>query len=423
MSNNKNIIGDFKNSNNNKVNQIIIENQNIINVNGSDKFLEIICSHPLFPFYTVDFKKDSNGIYKSYSKPTCEEAKTIYPVNYKGSFSVVDERYKDITNKKLLIDRLKYADSPVEVKITDLKQYLGDVLDPYYNSELNNNTLKSYIIPEQKKLPNIHFKVNFMFKGSKYSYNDIIFRLTKQISSEEFIFDNYEQKNKPILIQLNQYYDGKKHFYKMNYEINKEFINSSEAKLEFDKFCLNIMTKSYYFLDVKNNKSTSLVRNEEKYTLEEIDYITNHMHIMERIIEIEKYFNIKFNVPDKLENDIKEISQLYTYIQGSKKRIKTLDCHFKTLKKYIIIDKLEKLVNLPRFFIQTVTNDIVFNIFGTDIKVKKIIQRFGNLKCSNIDEINEFIEKFNVLPDDYEVNIIFIPAKKKYIFIQTEIDI
>ena len=149
MLNSKNKIGDIKNSNIGNIEQINIEKQenNITNNNITNKqvnlivtggdFTEVAFSHNLFPDYIVATKKMNNGKYTLVSKPTSEEASKKYPHTFKSSIQVLDERYKDIKDPKLLIDMLQYADSPVEIEITKFEQYLGDILDPYPDPEMS----------------------------------------------------------------------------------------------------------------------------------------------------------------------------------------------------------------------------------------------------------------------------------------------
>ena len=178
MLDSKNKIGDIKNSNIGSIEQTNIEKQenNITNNNITNKqvnlivtggdFTEVALSHNLFPDYIVATKKMHNGKYTLVSKPTSEEALKKYPYNFKSSFRVIDERYKNIKDPDLLLDMIQYADSPVEVEITKFEQYLGNVIDPYPNPEFSpmQEGTKSYIIPKKRKLPKIEFNVDIEFE-------------------------------------------------------------------------------------------------------------------------------------------------------------------------------------------------------------------------------------------------------------------
>lgn len=427
MVDTKNSIGKIKNSNIKMINQANIENQtNYFLINNVDRFMKMTTSHKLFPFYMVDYTKTSDGKYRLYSKPTCKEAELKYPVNYKSSFTVIDERYKDIKDSKLLLDILQYADSPVEVKINNFEQYLGTELDPYPNPELSHikDGVKSYIMPHKTKLPNIVWNVDMCFDDSDYTLKNIKLKLTKQISSKQFILDNYAQKTKPVQLQLILTFDDKMCNCKLNYQINENKINDSKTKLIYNKLCLNLLLKKYFIVDKTNGKIILSGINEKKNSPKVVESLERYINILERIIIIEKYFNIKFNIPNKIGvNDIVTINKLYNYIMDSKRKVKALNVKFKLLKKNTKITQIKKLVKLPHTSIINVSKHITFNILGIDIKIREIIERYDNIKCSNIDGINEFIEKFEDLSKEYEIEIKMISANGKYLYKITEIKI
>ena len=108
MIDNKNKIGDIKSSNIGKIEQVNIEkqeNNTIINKNeikitsANNNFIDMTLSHSLFPDFIVDIKKMHDGKYALVSKATRKESTLKYPVNFKSSFTVTDERYKGIKDQ------------------------------------------------------------------------------------------------------------------------------------------------------------------------------------------------------------------------------------------------------------------------------------------------------------------------------------
>ena len=71
--------------------------------------------------------------------------------------------------------------------------------------------------------------------------------------------------------------------------------------------------------------------------------------------------------------------------------------------------------------ILTTHQDIIYNILNVDIKIKKIIEKYDFIKCSNVSEIEDFIEHFDSLDDNYELKIVMISAKGKNFYKYTEI--
>lgn len=433
MLDTKNKIGNISNSNIGKIEQVNIEKQEnnmIINKNdikiisANNNFIDMTLSHSLFPDFIVDIKKMHDGKYALVSKPTREESTIRYPVNFKSSFTVTDERFKGIKDQKLLLDMLQYADSPVEIKVTKFEQYLGDVIDPYPNPELSpmQEGVKTYIIPHKKELPKILFKVDICFKDTDFKLTNIDLKLTKQICSNKFIFDNYEQISKSIFIQLKVEYNNGKIKCNLNYKMNPSKQNQSQTVYEFNQFVFNLITKQYSMYDTAKQKTIMSGKNTKHYEIEKINGLEQYINILKEVITIEEFFDIKFDIPNTIEeDDVWTINKLYKYINDSSKKTKAIDIRFTVIKGQSEIERLKQLVNMEKTSIMTVSEDVAFNILGIDIKVKKIIEKYEDIKCSNVQELTEIINNYEMLNDDYEIKVIMTPAKGKYFYKEIEI--
>lgn len=434
MLDSKNKIGNIEGCNIGAIQQTNIEKQenntNITNnqvnlfVTGSD-FTEVAFSHELFPDYIVSTKKMHNGKYALVSKPTNKDAIKKYPYNFKSSFKVIDERYKDIKDPKLLLDMIQYADSPVEVEITKLEQYLGDVVDPYPNPELfpTQKETKTYIMPQKRELPKVEFKINIEFDDSNFKLRNINLKLTKQLSSNKFILNNYEQKSSPVFIQLELVFISKTELKcNLNYKANIEKLKDSKSVYIFNEFVLNLLTKKYSMYDKEKQKVIMYGKSNNICDENKIKGLENYINLIKAIIEIERYFHIRFNIPKKIpKDDINTIRELNKKIKESKNKIKTIDVELLILKKYANIEQLKQLYQLKQSAIMETRQDVVFNILGKEIVIKKIIEKYALVKCSNVEEIETFIQNYETLNDDYELKVKMIPAKGKYFYKYTEI--
>ena len=436
MLDSKNKIGDIKNSNIENIEQINIEKQenNITNNNITNKqvnlivtggeFTEVAFSHDLFPDYIVATKKMHNGKYTLVSKPTSEEALKKYPYNFKSSFRVIDERYKNIKDPDLLLDMIQYADSPVEVEITKFEQYLGNVIDPYPNPEISpmQEGTKTYIIPKKRELPKIEFNVDIEFENSNFKLKNINLKLTKQLSSKIFILDNYAQKNLPVFIQLEfEFVKEKELKCKLNYKINEEKAKSSKDLYTYNLFVLNFFKSKYSMYDKKKRK-TVLAGRVKLDKKEEIKNLESYLQLIRMIIQIEKYFNVEFDIPKEIpRDDVDTIESLYKKIMESKKRIRALDFSFSVLKKDTDRDYLKPLLQPDNMGIIITYKDVIYNILGKDIKINEILEKYEGIKCYNKEEVKEFIDKYDLLKEDYELRIKMIPTKGKRFYKYTKI--
>lgn len=426
----ENNIGNLTNSNNNTITQNNIEQQinKIYCFPGTDnRLIEMNMSHELFPHYIVDFKKNRDGKYSLCSKPSTAEAEVLYPINYKSTFSVVDERYKDIKDARLLLDMIQYADTPVEIKINNFKRFLGDVEDPYPDRDdeflSSKETTKSYIMPEKRELPNVKIKLDIIFKNSNVSIKNIDLRCVKQISSKHIVLDNSLQSKSTINFIFDFDYDQDPAKCKMHYSIKNESATNCEVKLKYSKFCLSLLTQEYSIIDKKTKKvlvSGKYIGDDS--TQEEVKSLERYISILEKILKIEKYFGIKFDVPDNIKKDeILEINELYQFIVDSGHKGKIPKLSFSLVKKDADKKQIEEFVNLKAVYLLHTYNNIVYKIFNKEINIKEINQRYENTRCRNFEEINRIIENFDELPKDYSINIEMVPAKGKNIYVITDI--
>ena len=438
MLDSKNKIGNIENSKIEKIEQTNIEKQenyitntNITNkqinliVDGGD-FTKVALSHDLFPDYIVATKKMHNGKYTLVSKPTSEEATKKYPHTFKSSIQVLDERYKNIKDPKLLLDMLQYADTPVEIKVLKSEQYLGGIIDPYPDPELSlmQEDTKTYIMPQKKKLPEIKFKVDIKFENSKFKLRNIELKLTKQFSSKKFILDNYAQNDSHILIQLELEFISEKELKcKLNYKINVEKMKFSTTLHTYTLFVLNLFKNGYLIYDKKNEK-TMLSGKVKDDKSEEIKRLESYLQLIKMIIQIEKYFNVEFDIPKEIpQDDIDTIVKLYKKIIESKKRVRAIDYSFSVLKKdtNTDLDYLRQLIQTDNIGIIATHNDVIYNILGKDIKINEILEKYEGIKCYNKDEIKKFIDNYDSLKEDYELRIKMIPAESKSFYKYTKI--
>lgn len=427
----KNKIGNIKNSKINEISQVNIEKQeNYLTLNNfqmscaNDRFLEMSISHSLFPYFTVDFTKTKDGRYRLMSKPTKAESVTKYPLNFKGSFTVLDERYKNIKDQEKMLDIIQFSDSPIEVKINKFEQYLGDVLDPYPNPELSpiQEGVKSYIMPQKRKLPDIKWNVDICFENSKFKLTGIQLKLVKQLSSNVFLLNNHHQKRKPIFLELKLEITDKLVNCNLNYKINDENINDSKTIIIYNKFVLNLLTNPYYMYEKKEKLTLMSGKSDKSISQEEIESLNHYIDIVERISTIEKFFNVNFNIPDEIsKEDVITINELYRYIMASKKREKGINVYFTIQKKNMDLEMVRNLTSIPRTSLMSTHEQAVFNILGIDIKIKKIVIKYNDVKCSNREDVNEFINNIDTFDDTDILKIIMIPTNGKYVYKITEI--
>lgn len=186
---------------------------------------------------------------------------------------------------------------------------------------------------------------------------------------------------------------------------------------------LLIITKEYSIVDRKTkNVLASRKHISDDSTKKEAESLERYILILEKVLEIEKFFGISFEVPDVIEkDDILEINELYKFIFDSKHKGKIPKLSFSLIKKDADKDQIKEFINLKSVYLLNTHNNVVYKIFNKEINVSEISQRYENTRCKNFEEINRIVENFDELPNDYNITIEMEPAKGKNIYVVTDI--
>ena len=100
--------------------------------------------------------------------------------------------------------------------------------------------------------------------------------------------------------------------------------------------------------------------------IKKIKGLEQYINVLKKIITIEEYFNIKFEIPNTIEDDdILNINKLYKYISDSREKIKATDIRFSLIKGQSEIERLKQLVYMERTSIMTVSEDGLSTLFQT----------------------------------------------------------
>ena len=398
---NKNIIKLIKNSIIGKLMQFNIKGNNITfnNYEGDEEYNEMKYSHKLNPYYVVAPKKTRKGNYALVSKANKEDSETIYPRRYKCNVSVIDSRYKDIKDAKLLFELIQHADSPVEVKVNDFKQYIGKEEDPYPDPDMTliDKDVKTYILPQKKyqeELPQFDANINIEFENSNYKIDNINLKPIKKLSNNSYLLSNIHQENIPIIFEIYVEYIKEEFNINFNFKVRKE--NSCKALIEYYKFLKNAYTKKYI---VKESKTQQLLlRGNCRYDIEKTiaERIEELLFLLEKTKEVEDYLNINFNFPEVYtEEDVSNIMRLNYIIRASQEVVKFKEVEF-IFDKDKKNKKIIKGVNSNRdITINNKLKNVSFKIFDQTINIKKIYESYIGMKIEDIEMVKKLFEKYD----------------------------
>lgn len=427
ISGKMNKIGNISDSNIGSIEQTNIEKQennyvfNNFQLNAIDgRFCEMTMSHELFPYYAVDFKRRNDGRYALVSRPTCKESLTKYPPNVKSTCTIIDERYKNIKNRDELIEAMQFADSPIEVKVNSITHYLGDISDPYPDPDLcfSPGETKSYILPPKRELPDIKLNVDVRFEKSQFKLSGIQLKLTKQISKNTFIMNNYHQRNKPVFFEIKLQLEKEKIQCNITHKINENKETDSSAIYTYHRFVLNAFTHPINMYEKETGKIILFGKSNKRISNKELQSLKKYIDLIKKVKAIERYFDVKFKIPNQiLKDDIETIYELYNNIMSEQNKINFVSVTIPLDRSKTDEQRIKKLINIPKVTITQVTEKVVFNIFETDINIKKLTNIYNNVKCINIEAVDKCLKEQN----NKIIKVIMGPVEGKYLNLNTEI--
>ena len=364
-------------------------------------FLKTInLTHRLSPYY--GFKLENN---KLISIPLTDEALILYPPKFNVTASSLHLGDKIITKIDDDILSQSYRHQiPITIDITSAKKYLGDIPDPVQHEAEEMSGAHVIMTP-----PSFPPAFPCSISVDNITYFDYVLLRTEDIKDDGlWLVSNYEQENIGFYISLT-ISPNTNHL-----SFNIAWKNPSNAEL------LN-----YYQFIAASNKSgniriKALEKNETlvegKFNPSEVTILDNEISLLEKIVAIEKYFNIAFSIPDWVSREEYEtIVHIYDLIVSGEYRSSWSNMDFTFIATPTTREKIIEMTDDIYTLIYACPQKIV--LFNQTIQLAIRRQINGAI----IDDINKVKAKAKLLYDDETIKIRFIPksSKRKSIFSDT----
>ena len=270
--------------------------------------------HPLYPNFTIDFKKSGENIVLC-STPLSEEAAKKYPSTLKGRFTL-NEKYKGFDSIEEILDHSYESQKDIEINMIALKKMLGDVEDPIQGEVQTLVNKDSRFVIKHPEFPEAKpFRI--FLDGYTESYDYILLRIYK-LKLSNFICMSNKDQNSDVTFDIKfNLYDKS---VDLTTSINPNKSVSHKAKLKFLRFFQNIILKK---------KLTIMALEEEEIlsegVLDNFHYngafkdAENEAEFLETIILIENKFNKSIIIPQIIEDsDLDAVNYLSRAIKYGK---------------------------------------------------------------------------------------------------------
>lgn len=264
--------------------------------------------HGLFPHYGIDFKLQ-NGTQQFTSVPLTDEAKKLYPPNFKCTGTIrIGNQYVN----RLTPDVLDYANRhqlSLVISVSDAEKLLGTFHDPFQD-EADALVGQTFAIPP-KPFPKA-FPCSISLNDI-VEFDYILFRTQEVLDDGTIIISNREQMPFPFLIAM--------HINLATQKLSYSITLDNPSNVDMFKF-VSFMKKADCGA-VISIKALELQKVFAEGQLDTLDYdpsfnsIEEEVQFWKMIVGIEEYFHININVPEEIhENEYHTVRYLYSLITG-----------------------------------------------------------------------------------------------------------
>lgn len=371
--------------------------------------------HPYYPHYKYKTTHVGNKVLVEH-EPISKEAAEKFPLSYRGKFQIVEEDISNLQDFYALLHESFMNQEDIKIDVLSLNASIAnnDVPTPYLeeNTKDANWRIKPPDLPESLKIkvlladdseeiPIIDYAELNMGHGDRrnriVSVDNHRQKHSKLLYKITFRLDDIENKDNGKILAQNVNFD---------FSIKDEYFSHVDAQYQFLQFIKLSMEHPNHNL-VFVNLETSLVfmstSNTKPKLSKEID-IDQELNFFQLLIELEKFFNIKFDFPRKVSSEDYNSFLILLSIMMDKPFVQSFkeDNFQVNIKKNgeIVLENLQSSNKILKLDHPLENEEI--QLFGTSIKVERIEYSYLSVKTDNIEKLKQ---KLEIMDDGEVVNI------------------
>ena len=266
--------------------------------------------HPLSNHYRFDLKL-INGNMEYRSIPLSPEAAKVYPpiIEISGPIRIGNKHYAELSEE--LLDYSYRHQEPIFVNVTEARKLLGPYEDPVQH-EAKELIGKEYPLPLKEFPPATAYCMGF---DDVPEFEYLLFRTKEILDDNTLVISNEEQKNFPFLITV--FLNTEKCTVNVTFVLRSE---QNKDRLRYVRIMKKVELGSVLFIKcLENNSDLARGKLHKSNYSSSFDSLDDEISFLERITDIEAFFNKDIVMPDKLyEKDLDCIIYVSEIIRGNK---------------------------------------------------------------------------------------------------------
>lgn len=363
-------------------------------------YMELLNSnHPLKPYYGFNMKKEGDK-YELASIPLCEEAKNKYPPRIHFSATPVRIGNKDISQLENC-DIFGYSyrhQLPIVLNVSVAEKLLGNIPVPiqYEARKIEKNPL--VLLPPQfpKAFP-CSISIN-----DQLAFDYLLMRTKEILEDGTVIVTNEEQDGRPFDVDFS--INQKTH--KMNFNIHV-LSSSNTDQLKYRKFIKDASKGGQVVIKSLSLGCWLVSANLDPFILS--DTLDDEINFLEKIIEIERHFQISISIPKEiLHNDHEIIDYIFSIIHTG-----SFSGHWNSFNTKFEVDEdfkkkveeMEDVVYMYQYF-YTAEVELFGNNFSFEVK-----RELNSVRFEDLEHVKRKVREADI-GDIIAINYIPDPAKE-----------
>lgn len=283
------------------------------------------------------------------------------------------------------------------ITVIDATKMLGNVKDPIQKEA--KKLLGQSMMIKPKEFPPA-FPCSVVVGNITY-FDYILFRMTEILDDGTYIVSNKEQKNTSIYFEIRFKQNGDKRI-DFNTHIKKP---TCKERLNYAKFIKDVQMKKGFGIYMLDEHRYAMKTQSENDSMIDTSAIDNEIDFFSRLRLIEEYFNICFQLPDKIETeDSKLIYDISNLIQNNKK---ALSWENKKLTIYVDVNSKDIMNKFANPICLTEEGNYCLELFGE--KLKYHYRRV--FKTAMLKDFERKRKMMDLLTGDEKLDLVFKPFK------------
>lgn len=382
-------------------------------------------AHPYYPYYTYKLEQTGNKMFVTHEPRSTEDARK-FPLKYQGEFKVLNERLENFKSINDLINDAFMNQREIEIDMISLRTLIADeeVQTPFLEDSMKED--KWVIMPKPLPTP-------LIVKVQLASGKDII-PLVEYVEmsiayadrqKDAFKIDNSRQKDAKLYIGLTlplSYIEDlrdEKVLMKnvdFNFSINESFLNNIDANIQFLNILKNATINTDYNLEFINLKAGHVFMSSHGMlpsTAHSLESFNKDISFLERLLRIEKHFNVSFNLPTTFDDEDFECIEILESIIEDKPIVKKLEnVILDVTSKDIMLDLIDIFTKEEsrrgKFLVEASGAKGRIELFGAKIPLEKIQTIYHSLKAKDLEKM---LRKSNDMEEGELIKFVLVPDK------------